>query len=133
MLQSLPKSLLSFRRQTAECGIALECVLLFGRRQVFIAPKPVAGMATWLLTPLRLPVGRLVLRRRRRSRVSLRRRRRCLGRMSLLRRMEGTGERQTRHRNSERDHQTGGRQPIHPVFSLPHFPALHFAVGQLIP
>src|ERR1700686_1953699 len=71
MLQSLPKSLLSFRRQTAERGIALECVLLFGRRQVFIPPKPVSGMTTWLLTHLRLPVGRLVLRRGRRRRVSV--------------------------------------------------------------
>ena len=78
MLQSLPKSLLSFRRQAAECGIVLECALLFVRRQILVASKPVPGVAMrlWrsLLLPRCLPCGRR-------------------GRMTLLRRVESADAR----------------------------------------
>ncbi len=38
------------RRQAAECGISLQFTFLFGWRQVFVVPQPVAGV------PLRLRV-----------------------------------------------------------------------------
>jgi hypothetical protein len=39
----------------------------------------------------------------------------------------------TRQGSGESDRQTGGRQPNRSVFSLPHFPALHFALPPFIP
>jgi hypothetical protein len=51
--------------------------------------------------------------------------------MSLLRRAKGSPVRHTRQGNCDGYRQTGGRQPVRPVFSLPHFPALHFAVLSL--
>ena len=60
MLQALPKLLLLFRRQAAECGVVLQRALLLGRRDVFVAPQPVAAMAWHRLMPL-LP---LLVRRR---------------------------------------------------------------------
>lgn len=53
--------------------------------------------------------------------------------MSLLRRAKGAHVRQTRQGNADSYRQAGRRQPIRPVFSLPHFPALHFAVLSVHP
>ncbi len=79
MLQALPQSLLSFRRQAAECGIVLERALLFGGRQILVASKPVPGVAMRWWRSLLLPRGLLPCRRR--------------GRMSLLRRGESADAR----------------------------------------
>ena len=46
--------------------------------------------------------------------------------MSLLRCPKG----EARKRNCDSYRQTGGRQPFRSVFSVLHFPALHFAVLQ---
>ena len=75
MLQSLPKELLSFRWQAAKCGIVLEFALLLRGRQVFVAAKPVPGMAPNWRTRHLLPRRRLPLWR---------------SRMPLLHRMEST-------------------------------------------
>ena len=44
--------------------------------------------------------------------------------MPLLRRVKDGSVRETGNRNRRRDRQASGRQPIRPVFSPPHVPAL---------
>jgi len=54
MLQALPKLLLLFRRQALECGIVFQRAFLLRRRDVFVAPQPVAAMAWYGFMPLLL-------------------------------------------------------------------------------
>lgn len=68
MLQSLPKNLLPFRRQTLECRIILKRALLLRWRHIFIAPEPVSRVAARLWAHLR-PRRLLALRRSRDGRV----------------------------------------------------------------
>ncbi len=54
MLQPLPQQQLALRRQTAECRIVLQRVLLLAGRQAPVAAQPVAGMP--LSRAKRLPI-----------------------------------------------------------------------------
>jgi hypothetical protein len=69
MPQALPKLLLLAGLQAAECRVSLQFAFLFGRRQVFVAPQPVTGvaprpwsdlgLAKWLLRRERVALLRL--------------------------------------------------------------------------
>jgi hypothetical protein len=52
--------------------------------------------------------------------------------MSILRQMESGSVPQTGKGDGNRNRQTGGREPVRPVFSPPHFPclALFFAFSS---
>src|SRR5579871_5954062 len=64
VLQPLTQHLLPLRRQFLKCRIVLQSFFLLVRRQVFVAPQPVAGMAAGLALSLRLRGTHFSLRSR---------------------------------------------------------------------